>query len=170
MNKEVLSFINREINAVQIGDIILSRETTSSGYELIHISAAFNDELIYRFWNNPNETKGEPKHTGGKKPYIMLLTDEIKKLKKQGVANIEEMVGFIVCLGGNIEWGTGRLINKRSKKPLKYEDIKGIFSGGKWKLDRIISELKEHNLLYNTQEGYFISTDFIKKGKSTPGA
>jgi hypothetical protein len=93
------------------------------------------------------------------------MIDKLEELKATGIINIEELIGFLVCLGNHIEWHTGKLINKRSKKQLKYTDLQKIFSCGKRKLDKILKELQRHNLLFNTSEGYFISTDLIKKGK-----
>jgi len=169
MRKELLDFLNGITNAVQFEDVVLSRETLTNGYQHLILSTIENNIPLLKGWHNPEKEQNKdhvPKHTGGKKPYIMLITGEIENLRKQGVPNLEELIGFLVCLGNSIEWNTGRLINKRSKKALKYKDIQKLFSGGRKKLDRILRELKEHDLLFGTEEGYFISTRIIKKGKT----
>lgn len=163
INNKWLDFLNGNNNVAKV-EVIISREKTNNGPELIHVSVGGRE--IYQFWNNPNKSKDtQPKHIGGKKPYIILMVEQIQNLKDRNINNVEELVGFMVCLGNNIEWGTGKLINKRSKKPLKYDDLQKLFSGGKRKLDRIIRELRENDLLSSNQEGYFISSDLIKKGK-----
>lgn len=166
---EILKFLNGETNAVK-ADVIISRERAPTGMQYITISG--ENGTLYSFWHNPQKKARDkpPKHTGGKKPYIILMVDEIEKLRSEGVPNIEGMIGFIVCLGKHIEWNTGKLIQSRNKKPLQYKDLQAMFNYGNRKLNRVLTELKEHDLLFNTKEGYFISTRFIKKGKTNKEA
>jgi len=169
MRKELLDFLNGITNAVILGDTVLSREIAPNGYQHLFLNTVEDNVNIFEVWYNPkqkNSNKGPPKHTGGKKPYIMLMVDEVEKLRNQGVGNVEELIGYLVCLGKYIEWNTGRLVQKRSKKPLKYADLQKIFPCGNRKLNKILAELKEHDLLFGTKEGYFVSTRFIKKGKT----
>lgn len=168
MNRSTLGFLNGETNVLISGDIIITREQAPGAQHItIKIAGTDNDIELYKFWhsNKPPAATDKPKHTGGRSPYLMLMINEVEKLREQGVKNVEELLGVIVCLGKNIEWNTGKLIHKRTKKPLKYEDLQGIFKFGNRKLNRIIANLKEHNLLYHTKEGYFIATNLIKKGK-----
>lgn len=165
MDETLLGFVNGVVNAAN-ANVTISRETAGNGRQHIYIS--IDDKPMYSFWYDPNKTKSRdsPKHSGGKKPYVMVMTEKIDELKKNGVKNVEEMVGFLVCLGKYIEWNTGRLINVRNKKPLLYADIQKIYGCSNNKLNRILAELKEQDLLLNTAEGYFVSRDLIKKGKS----
>jgi hypothetical protein len=158
-----LEFQNGSIKAVKV-DAVISKEVTSAGMEYIHVS--IDGEEVYSFWKNPSgvKKKSAPKSMGGKKPYIMLMLQEVEKLRSQGIDNIEELIGFLVCLGNNVEWGTGRLIHKRSKKQLMYADLQKMFNFGKRKLDRVIKDLRQHELLIGNDEGYFISDLLIKKG------
>ncbi len=163
INNKWLDFLNGNNNVAKV-EVIISREKTNNGPELIHVSVG--DREIYQFWHNPSKSKEvQPKHTGGKKPYLMLMIGHLEQLRKSNIGNVEELIGFIVCLGNNIEWNTGRLIHKRSKKQLKYEDLQNMFSCGKRKLDRIIKDLRDNDLLTSNQDGYFISGDLIKKGR-----
>lgn len=169
----MLRYLNYETNTVIIGGyFMISREVAPNGYEFI-TESIISDEgksTIYKeYWHNPKanvDAKKTPKHTGGKKPYLMLMVDEIEELRNQGVKNVEELIGYVVSLGKNIEWNTGKLIHKRSKKPIQYKDLVEIYKVSKPKLNKMINLMKEHNLLYYTDEGYFISSKYIKKGKS----
>lgn len=110
--------------------------------------------------------RNNPKHSGGKKTYVMLMLQQFEEFKNKNINNIEELVGFLVCLSYNMEWRTGRLVHRRNKKQLKYADLLKLFSGGKRKLDRIMKDLKKYELLTHTKEGYFISNKLIKKGSN----
>ena len=155
------------------GNFTITREKTSNGSEYIRVlpeNKTTEGMELYTFWYNPkSENKDpskKPKHTGGKKPYVMLMVDEMEDLKEKGVKNVEELIGYVVSLSKYIEWHTGKLIHKRSKKPLKYKDLQQIYGCSNKKLNKMINLMKEHDLLYYTDEGYFISSRFIKKGKS----
>lgn len=169
----MLRFLNKETDVVLIGGyFMISREIATNGYEHIteYIITSDDEKIEYRkFWYNPkiNEVKDKkPKHTGGKKPYLMVMINEIEKLREQGVKNVEELIGYVACLGKYIEWNTGRLIHKRNKKSIQYKDLLEIYGCSKPKLNKMINLMKEHDILYYTEEGYFISTVYIKKGKS----
>lgn len=187
LDENLRKFINEETNAVILDcPVMISREKMPSGMEYIMIMPKVKDDYMkmYGFWYNQNKkvkepsiisvnedgeiiqtAKQPPKHTGGKKPYLMLMVNEIEKLREKGVKNIEELIGYVACLGKYIEWNTGRLIHKRKKTPLRYKDLQDIYKCSNKKLNKMIKQLKEHDLLYNTEEGYFISSKFIKKGK-----
>ena len=166
MDNNLADFLRGDSNVVKV-ETVISREKTTHGTELIHVMVG--DQEVYNFWRNPNKIKGPPKHTGGKKPYVLLMVEQMDLLRNSKINNIEELIGFLVCLSNNIEWHTGKLVHKRSKKQLKYTDLQKLFSGGKRKLDRVLADLKTHDLLFNTTEGYFISNKLIKKGATRNG-
>ena len=173
---ELAKFLLGENNVVKT-EVLVEREVNKkTGQEFIHILSA-DGKPIYTFWHNPNkdprptpETVVEepvvekPKSMGGKKPYAMLMLQNVEKLKEQNMPNFEEILGTLVRLSNNVEWSTGRLINKRSKKQLKYGELIKLVSFSARKCDKLIGIMKEYNLLSNTSEGYFISRDLIKKG------
>lgn len=167
INIKLRDFILKSSNAAPLNDAIISREVAPNGCELIRIICEDNE--IYQFWNNPEKKPPDkpPKHIGGKKPYIMLMIDEVKKLKDQKVKNAGELLGCLVYLAEFVEWGTGRLIKKRSKKPIRYKDLLEILPYGNSKLNHVLTDLKKYGLLSNSSEGYFISDNLIKKGKKT---
>lgn len=162
-NKEnrFVKWVDKEINVID--NVTVVREDLQNGYEFLTLKVGEN--VLCSVFNNPKRQRNKepPKHTGGKKPYLMLMVEKIQELRDTDLPNVEELVGFMVCLGDCIEWSTGRLIHKRGKKPLQYQDLLNR-TGSKWKLDRILKQLKEQDLLYKTAEGYFISRSIIKKG------
>lgn len=169
MDKEMLRYLNGESNVFE-GRLKITRDIAPNGMEYIRICLTDGDDEkeIYTYWRNPQadkKNKENPKHTGGKKPYLMLMIEEVTKLRKKKVPNIAELVGFLVCLGENIEWNTGRLMNKRSKKSLQYKDLLEIYGCSKPKFNKMLGLMRNHDLLYHTNEGYFISPKLIKKGR-----
>jgi len=172
VDKKICDFFNGISDVLPLPpDSYLTRDKTPSGTNFMTLKMPNGEEelMIDSWWSNPNKPakkdKGPPKHTGGKKPYIMLMVEEIEKLKKDGVRNVEELTGYLVSLGKYIEWNTGRLIQTRTKKPLKYKDLQKLFCCGNRKLNRLLGDMKEHELLYSTDGGYVISSRLIKKGK-----
>jgi len=151
-----------------ITTVVLLREPASDGMEHITIKTADGENTLYEFWHNSNkvakQNKGPPRHTGGKSPYVKLMTEEIRRMQKEGLNGREECLGVLLYLSDNIEWGTGRLINKRSKKPLQRADLSKVLGYSNEKLNRIIKNLKDNDLLAYSPEGYFISSRLIQKG------
>lgn len=176
MDKNLLKFFNYEINAVKLSDnVILSREKIPNGADCFYLN--FYDDkgkdlgrhIGFKNLNSKtNEVTSDkkPMSTGGKKPYLMLMINEIEDLRKKDVKNVEELIGYVASMGKYIEWNTGKLIKKRSKKALQYKDLLELYGCSNKKLNKMLKLMKEHDLLYSTDEGYFISQKYIKKGKS----
>jgi hypothetical protein len=178
VKKETEEYIRGERNATR-DEFILSREKAGNA-ERIYISVIGNDDQdivrIYETWakkcrripvSNPDiadipQKSPTPKHTGGKRPYIMVMQD-------RSIDDISiEARGFLftVFCKNNIEWHTGRLINRRSKKPLTIAAIAKEFNLKSDCLRKILRELKKAGILsYNNRaKAYFINQDFAKKG------
>lgn len=157
-------YISGEINAVK-DEFILSREKAPRGSELIHVTHTESQSAVYEFWTSTSEgqRRGKaPKHTGGKKPYVMLMVERLIVLLASGLPI--EHIGYLVCLSAHIEWGTGKLVTGRTKRRMKFIDIQKVFHCGYKKTQAILAGLKEYNLIAYTKEGYFVSRDLIKKG------
>lgn len=172
LNKNVLDFLNgtTDVLMLPIGSVLTRDKAPNANFMTLKLPNGEKELIIENWWSNPNKLvkkdKPPPKHTGGKKPYIMLMVEEIEKLKKDGVRNVEEMAGYLVSLGKYVEWNTGRLVRNRTKDPLRYKELQKIFGCGNKKLNRLLGEMKEHELLYSTDSGYVISSRLIKKGKT----
>jgi len=172
MDKKICDFYNGDSDILPLpeGSYVV-REKSPNGTYFMTLKMPDGDKefVVDNWWSNPNKPvtkdKAPPKHTGGKKPYVMLMVEEINKLKKDGVKNVEEMAGYLASLGKNIEWNTGRLIHDRTKEQLKYKELLKIFGCGNRKLNRLLGDMKKHELLYSASGGYVISSRLIKKGK-----
>jgi hypothetical protein len=169
MDNDLIKFLLGERKAVELGggNVISADRHTETWWQII---LAHDGEEIFRLNYNPKakqkEGKEPSKHTGGRKSYVMLMTKQLRKLKKSEANNKLELIGFITYLSDYIEWGTGRLINKRTKKPLRYEDLSKITELNNRKLNSIIADLKRLYLLMHTVEGYFLSPIIVKKGQT----
>jgi len=172
MDKKIVDFYNETSDILPLppGSYLI-REKSPNGTNFMTLKMPNGEEelVVDSWWSKLNKPakkdKDPPKHTGGKKPYIMLMVEEIEKLKKGGVKNVEELAGYLVSLGKYVEWNTGRLIQTRNKNPLNYKELQAIFGCGNKKLNRLLGDMKEHELLYSTDGGYVISSRLIKKGK-----
>jgi len=172
MDENIVKYANKEVNVFTTGNFKTTREIAPNGLEYIQeYIIDGEEELLFRcFWYNPNrkvvKDKTKSKNTGGKKPYLMLMTNEIEELRGKGVKNVEELIGYTVSLGKYVEWNTGKLINNRSKKTLQYKDLISLYKCSKPKLNKMLKLMKDNDLLYHTDEGYFISSKYIKKGNT----
>lgn len=156
--KEYLSGMK---NAVR-DEFIISRERSKkTDSELVFIQHPEMREPLYTFWHTRRSGK-KPKHTGGKKPYVMLMVEGLIELMEKGMP--AEYAGYLLYLVPYIEWGTGRLLYGRTKRSMKFRDIQKIFDRSYVTTLKIISRLKQYNLLTHTKEGYFISRDIVKRG------
>jgi hypothetical protein len=178
VKKETEEYIRGERNATR-DEFILSREKAGNA-ERIYISVIGNDDQdivrIYETWakkcrripvSNPDiadipQKSPTPKHTGGKRPYIMVMQDrsiDDLSIEARGLL-------FTIFMRNNIEWHTGKLINRRTKKPLTIKDISMLANVGILKTKGILAQLEKQKILsYNNRaKAYFINQDFAKKG------
>ncbi len=182
MEKELLEFMQGERNAVR-GDFILSRERTATS-EYCYVSAPQDSEEfkpILKGWAKKVKPKREPiattkkvpiadtpektRHTtGGKRPYVMLMQDNDTIIGKLSIG-ASGVLMKLIC-GGYIEWGTGRVMDRRSKKPMTAKMISeklGLkVADGKI----LLAELTTSKALrYDKKKrAYFIDRRLAKKG------
>ena len=182
MEKELFEFMQGERNAVR-GDFILSRERTATS-EYCYVSAPQDNEEfkpILKGWAKKIKPKREPiatvkkvpiadtpektRHTtGGKRPYVMLMQDRNAFIDKLSIG-ASGVLMKLIC-GGYIEWGTGKIIDRRTKKimtvKMTSERLGLKLADGK----SMLAELTANKLLrYDRKErAYFIDRNLAKKG------
>lgn len=179
MQKELLEFLHGERNAVR-GDLVLGRERAGNS-EYYYVSAPQHDDEckpILKGWAKKVkrdvvalERDGQfsvevkkPKHTGGKRPFIMLMQDRGEVIEKLSLS----ASGFLFQLfcGGYVEWHSGRVIDRRNKKPLTVKMICDKFKIKQADMQAILRELGESGIMKYDRKNraYFINCDIAKKG------
>lgn len=173
MKKETREYLTGQRNAT-MDEFMMSREVVGQ-VEYISVSLPDSEEPILTVWRS-RKKKGEseepvgeivkvrPKHTGGKRPYIMLMQDQRDTINSLSI----DAAGLIMKLlaGGFIAWNTGQIIDRRTKKALTAENISTRFTIGKNKLKAILKELTEYKIIkYDpSKRSYFFNARFARKG------
>lgn len=171
MKAETREYILGERNATR-DEFILSRESTGNA-EYVSVSLPGYDEPIYALWTKKPQKKkatqatGEivkPKHTGGKRPYIMLMQDQDDAINQLSL----DAAGLVFKLlaGGFVEWNTGRIIDRRTKKPLTIKMIHTRYKLGVSRTKKLMKELTEAKIIkYDRKKrSYFFNTKLARKG------
>ena len=183
MQRELFEFLQGERNAVR-GDLIISRECAGNS-EYYYVSLPQDEDAcrpILKGWAKkirppknaiPIATMEEvpvskalkkPKHTGGKRSYVMLMQDKESVLHELSIQSAGALMKLLCS--GCVEWGTCRIKRKRGKKAMTaneiYKEIGLTAAEGK----AVFAELRLKGILTydNKKKAYFISRDFIKKG------
>ena len=164
----IRQFLNGEINVIDLGSgVILSKEVAPSS-ELWHLSVNGAEEKTFWVSSKPNDVKQPKKgnYTNGKPPYTMAMSNPVKTLvsDENVQGDIFTQLGVLTALGRNMEFSTGKLVNRRTKKPLTRKDILSITKFSHNKLDKILRDMKATGLIEHTADGYFVSRKYIKKG------
>jgi len=163
MGSDYQDFKSGKVNYYRSGTLSIGRERIpgkKSDYYIIKNG----DEIVHDWFGILGKKTGEKKTMGGKAPYVMVMTEKIGEMVREGKATTDQL-GCLAVLSANIEWGTGRLIKKRSKKSMQANDIQEVLgiSHGTWA--KKVKELKDNSLMTVNKDGYFISTDLFKKGE-----
>ena len=169
-------FLAGEVDVVDLGGgIILSRERTKNKCDLWHFSDGEKD--IKQIWVKrerkivKGKVEEEPEdkedfQTGGQEPYSMSMDRNFQSLvrakDKQG--DLMRQFGLLLMLQYYAEFGTGRIVNRRTKDPLTREQIGRIADTKLSKLDKLLRDMKHNGLIERRDDGYYISRRFIKKG------
>lgn len=176
---QVGQFMRGERNAVR-GDFIISREQTKkSSYCFVSLPNQDEPTPILAGWAKPlkpehellatvhevdKDKVKEPKHTGGKRPYMMLMQDKAMVVKDLSLGASGLLLKIIAS--GCVEWNTGKIIKKRSKKPMTIAMICDEFGLKTADCKSILKELGNKEIIRydKSEKAYFIDTDFAKKG------
>lgn len=183
MDKEFLKFILGETNYYK-GEVSISRDPLKGkGSDFYYLEQ--EGKVALSFWGAVEKGKGkklkespldqeqeevtnarEPppkKSMGGKAPYVMLMTAKMSEMVREGKATAEQ-IGNMAMLSPCIEWGTGRLVKKRSKKSMSSADISKHLGVSERTWQRYFDKFKEAGLMSRGGDSYYISTDLFKKG------
>ena len=105
-------------------------------------------------------------YTGGKASYVMVMQKAVELFMRDEKAKGDKLLqlGILNALCGCVEFKTGKLVNRKTKQAMQRKDIMKVTGIGKSKLDRILQDMKSNGIITRTNDGYFVSRDFIKKG------
>ena len=174
MKSETREYISGERNATR-DEFILSRERVGNA-EYVNVTLPGEEKPIYQLWTKkPQKIKpameatGEieivkPKHTGGKRPYIMLMQDKQDVLNKLTL----EAAGLLIKImgGGFVEWDTGRIIDRRTKQPITITILHTRYKLSERKVKTILKELAGYEVIKydRKQKAYFLNNNLARKG------
>ncbi len=181
MKKETFEFLVGERGAT-LDQFLLSREIVANKEQLFISAVSGNYKTpifrgsVDRLRVSPEELgevaeigKGKikqhkPKHTGGKRPFIMVMQDKgdiLEKLSLNASGLLLKLLG-----GGFIEWHTGRVIHRRSKKSMTVKMMCDKFNLKATDIKPILKELANSSVMkYDKgKRAYFIDRDIAKKG------
>jgi hypothetical protein len=165
MQKDLLRYLNGEVNCVR-ADVIIGREKASNG-DYIIITPSEIDAPLYEFWHGHKKKGGKgskPKHTGGKPSYAKLYLEQLGKHIDDGMS-IETM-GACMYLAWHLEWDTNLLVVGRGehKRLMKRADMAKLLKLSLRATSRVISELKKCGILERSGKGYKF-TGLFQKGR-----
>lgn len=150
-------------------EMIVEREDLG-GWTLLHFINKDTGKEFHRQWVRKSRVfsdkipKGE--YTGGAEPYVMLFYRRIKKVfDGDYVGSKSQQITALFVLSEFIKMNTGKLINKRTKQPLKQKDIAKALGVSVRTTAEILSNLKENGFLERKEGAYFIKRHFIAKGR-----
>ena len=161
----IIEFLAGRQNVVDLGGgVILSKELSTSS-ELWHISV--DGEEKKSFWvSNKQKQPKKGNYTGGRASYVMVMQKAVESFMRDEKAKGDKLLqlGILNALCGCVEFKTGKLVNRKTKQVMQRKDIMKVTGIGKSKLDRILQDMKSNGIITRTNDGYFVSRDFIKKG------
>lgn len=171
MNKDTADYLNYNKNVTK-DEFVIGRER-SGKRELIMVSLPDTNEPLYALWNSRKTAKKykkddkcdiafkevQPKGTGGKETYVMLMVSEFDRAKLSLEAG-----GLMLSLIKQIDWHTGKITDHKS--PMTKQDISVHSNVNMTQLNKIIKELTNKKVLYykKSERAYFVNRKFIKKG------
>jgi hypothetical protein len=150
-------------------EMVVEREDLG-GWTLLHFINKDTGKEFHRQWVRKGRVfsdeipKGE--YTGGSEPYVMLFYRRIEKVFKGDYTGHRLIqLGALNVLSSFVQMNTGKLINKRTKQPLKQKDIAKALGVSVRTTAEILSNLKENGFLERKEGAYFIKRYFIAKGR-----
>jgi hypothetical protein len=154
-------------------EVVMSREDKDS-WCLLHFVDKETGVTLFQEWRRKDSLFGdsekENENTGGREPYAMLFFRKIKNVfKGKYVGSMDCQLSSLVLLSEFIQMNTGRLIKKRTKKPLTQGDIAKELGVSVRRAAEILSNLKTNGILERKDGAYVIKREFIARGRASHG-
>jgi len=155
-------------------EVILEREDKEA-WSLLHFLDKETGALLFDKWGRKNDlfgtkVKNESENYGGLEPYVMFHPKRVKEVfKGDYVGNMQSQITALTFLSEYIQSNTGKLVNKRTKKPLTRQEIAKDLGLSVRRASEIISDLKANRLLERRGNAYYIPREFYAKGRTESG-
>ena len=152
-------------------ETIMTREDSET-YTLLHFIDKETGVPLFDKWVRKDNMFGENKNadnenTGGREPYVMLFYRRLKKVfRGEFVGNMDCQLSSLTLLSEFIQMNTGKLINKRTKKPLTQADIAKELGLSIRRTAEILSDLKSNGIIVRQDNAYFVKREFFAKGRA----
>lgn len=157
-------------NAVQ-KNLMIGREKLDTGAELIVVTdyEGAKPKIVISGWRSKNKYQRKnatPKHTGGKPSYVRLYTKLFEKLQRQGqqpgIKDAE--IGTALRMAAFADWKTGKLIDKKTKKPLNLVTLSNKLGYSKRTMIDRAEALQKAGIIKQKDGCYYMNRDYIAKG------
>lgn len=161
-------FLEGKSNAIEV---VLEREDKKD-WSLLHFVDKETGAEIWRKWGRKNDlfgtkAKNESENYGGLDTYVMLHPKRVKEVFRNGyVGNVDSQIKALTFLSEYIQSNTGKLVNKRTKKPLTRQEIADDLGLSIRRASEIISDLKSNGFLERKNNAYYVRREFYAKGRS----
>lgn len=160
MNKVEIDAINKQLiddlesKGVGTGVVTIDTHIMPNGIKYIEIRLLADERILYKWFEKPKKDK--PKR-GGKKTYHRFSNEWLEKTDVN-------LIGYCAKLLPYVEYGTVRLINKRTKKSLTKKDFEKIWGLSKNPVSELIRKLKDINVLYAKDSSYYFNSKELIDG------
>jgi hypothetical protein len=156
-------------NAVQ-KNLMIGRERLDTGAELIVVTdyEGTMPKIIISGWRSKNKHQRKnaiPKHTGGKPSYIKLYSRFFEKLQQQGQQPKlkDAEIGTALRIAAFADWKTGKLIDKKTKKPLNLAALSNKLGYSKRTMIDRVEALQENGIIKQRDGCYYMNREYFAK-------
>lgn len=144
--------------------MMLSRDVAPNGAEYRYVKdPVIGREFISGWYGKERKQKSaNPKHTGGKPSYVKLYPKGLDAVTEK-LGEVE--LGMLFKMTCFIEWKTGVLIDKRTKKPLDFAGLQKVTGHSEATLSRRLDALRSVGAITTDDQGhYVVSPELLRKG------
>jgi biotin operon repressor len=156
-------------------EIIISREDKEDRKStLFHFVDKDTGIELFSEWRKADKLFGgekkETENIGGREPYAMLFTRRVKKVfSGEYVGSKDSQLSALVLLSEYIQMNTGKLVKKKSKKPLTQQDIAKELGLSVRRTATILADLKANGVIERQDGAYLIKREFLARGRMKHG-
>ena len=156
-------------------EVIVTREDKDK-CALLHFIDKETGISLFDKWVRKDNLFGENKtpdneNIGGQEPYVMLFWRRIEKIVTGDfVGNMDCQLSALTLLCKFIQMNTGKLVKRRTKKPLTMSDIADALNVSVRRAAGIVADLKANGFMERKENAYFICRDCYAKGRTVKDA